>query len=376
MQLMPSSDKVFDVCVRGAGIVGRALALALSRQGLTVALQSAPGREGPAEDIRAYALNAASVALLDSLKVWQALPADARTAVFDMRVQGDAAESVLRFSAWQQHVRELAWIVDAAALEGELAAAVRYAPHVTAIADAVSAALLVLAEGRASATREQLGVEFQSHDYGQLALAARLQTDVPHGGLARQWFGAPDVLALLPIDRPHAGRGLALVWSLPTERARSLLALPAADFEAELMQATDGNAGALQLTSTRASWPLALARAERVHGPGWALVGDAAHVVHPLAGQGLNLGLGDVAALSRVLAGREPWRDLADPRLLERYARERALPVQAMAVLTDGLLRLFAHPAPWARELRNRGLGLVNAAAPVKRWLAARALGQ
>lgn len=376
---MQSKDQQFDVCVRGAGIVGRALALALSRQGLAVALQAPPrtsSREDVREDVRAYALNAASVALLESLKVWRELPADARTAVFDMRVQGDAAASVLRFSAWQQQVRELAWIVDAGALEAELAAALRYAPHVSVTTDAVPARLLVLAEGRASATRDQLGVAFDTQDYGQTALAARLQTDAPHGGLARQWFHAPDVLALLPTDRPQAGHGLALVWSLPTERAQALLALTEAEFEAALMQATDGAAGTLRLASARRSWPLALARAERVHGPGWVLVGDAAHVVHPLAGQGLNLGLGDVAALVRVLTAREPWRDLADPKLIERYARERALPVQAMAALTDGLLRLFAHPAPWARELRNRGLGLVEVVTPLKRWLASRALGQ
>jgi 2-polyprenyl-6-methoxyphenol hydroxylase-like FAD-dependent oxidoreductase len=376
---MQSKDQQFDVCVRGAGVVGRALALALSRQGLAVALQAPPttsAREDVREDVRAFALNAASVALLDSLKVWSALPADARTAVFDMRVQGDVAAAMLRFSAWQQQVRELAWIVDAAALEAELAAAVRYAPHISVTPEAVPARLLVLAEGRASATREQLGVAFDMQDYGQTAIAARLQSDAPHGGLARQWFHAPDVLALLPTDRPQAGRGLALVWSLPTERAPALLASTDAEFEAELMKSTDGAAGTLRLASARASWPLAMARAERVHGPGWVLVGDAAHVVHPLAGQGLNLGLGDVAALVRVLGAREAWRDLADPKLLERYARERLLPVQAMTVLTDGLLRLFAHPAPWAKELRNKGLGLVEAAAPLKRWLASRALGQ
>jgi 2-polyprenyl-6-methoxyphenol hydroxylase-like FAD-dependent oxidoreductase len=372
---MQSSDKVVDVCIRGAGIVGRALALALSRQGLSVALQTPPEHTAGREDVRAYALNAASVALLDSLKVWHALPADARTAVFDMRVQGDAA-SVLRFSAWQQQVRELAWIVDAAALEAELAAALRYAPHVRVTSEDVPASLLVLAEGRASATREQLGVSFDSHDYGQRAIAARLVAEQPHAGVARQWFHAPDVLALLPLDRPRPEHGLALVWSLPEARAQALLALPEAEFEATLVQATGGDAGALRLASARASWPLLLARAQRVHGPGWVLVGDAAHVVHPLAGQGLNLGLGDVAMLVQVLAAREPWRAPGDAVLLERYARERALPVQAMAALTDGLLRLFAHPAPWARELRNRGLGLVDAAAPIKRWLASRALGQ
>jgi 2-polyprenyl-6-methoxyphenol hydroxylase-like FAD-dependent oxidoreductase len=374
---MQGNQKVADVCVRGAGVVGHALALALSRQGLSVALQAPAARsEANPDDVRAYALNAASVALLDDLKVWQALPADARTSVYDMRVQGDAASALLRFSAWQQQVRELAWIVDVAALESELAAAVRYAPHVSIVSSPVPARLMVVADGKGSVTRDELGVSFERHDYGQMAVAARLATDLPHGGLARQWFQAPAVLALLPMDRPAAGHGLALVWSLPTERAQEALAWPQAEFEAALMKATEGQAGQLRLASPRAAWPLALLRAQRVHGPGWVLLGDAAHVVHPLAGQGLNLGLGDVSALARVLAAREPWRALGDEKLLDRYARERALPVQAMVTLTDGLLRLFAHPSPWARELRNRGMGLVDAAVPFKRWLAARALGQ
>ena len=364
-----------DVCVRGAGIVGRALALALSRHGFAVALQ-APVRAVSADDVRAYALNAASVALLEELKVWTALPADARTAVHDMRIEGDAFGSALTFSAWEQAVRELAWIVDVPALEAELEAALRYAPHVRRVEQPVPAALTVIAEGRAAATRETLGVAFDIEDYGQRGVAARLETDRPHAGLARQWFRAPDILALLPMDRPAAGRGYALVWSLPAARAEALLALDEAAFEAELMQATGGAAGSLRLTSARAAWPLALAHAERVTGPGWALVGDAAHLVHPLAGQGLNLGLADVAALVRVLDAREPWRPLGDARLLARYARERAGPTLAMARLTDGLLKLFAHPAPWARNVRNRGLGLVQLASPIKRWLASQAFGR
>jgi len=366
--------KPFDVQIRGSGIVGSAAALALSRQGLAVAI--APPAAPRQDDVRAYALNAASVALLESLKVWAALPADARTAVYDMRVEGDAgAGSALRFSAWQQQVRELAWIVDAAALQAELASALRYAPHVEHTAEPVQAALQVVAEGKASATREQFGVAFETRDYGQRAIAARLASSAPHQGLARQWFRAPDVLALLPTDRPQAGHGLALVWSLPAEYAATLLALDDAAFEAELMQATAGAAGDLRLAGARAAWPLALARAERVCGPGWVLLGDAAHLVHPLAGQGLNLGLADVAALARVVGEREAWRGLGDVRLLERYARERALPTRAMLGLTDGLLQVFSHPSPWAKELRNRGLGLVNLATPLKRWLTGRALG-
>jgi 2-polyprenyl-6-methoxyphenol hydroxylase-like FAD-dependent oxidoreductase len=366
--------KAVDIQVLGSGIVGHEAALALSRQGFSVAI--APAAAPREADVRAYALNAASVALLESLKVWSALPVDARTPVYDMRVHGDAGpDGALRFSAWQQQVRELAWIVEAEALEGELGAALRYSPHVLQTTDPVQPVLRVVAEGKDSAARALLGVAFEGHYYGQRAIAARLATDEPHQGLARQWFRAPDVLALLPTDRPRAGHGLALVWSLPAQSASALLALDNAAFEAALMQATAASAGNLRLTATRSSWPLSLARAERVCGPGWVLVGDAAHRVHPLAGQGLNLGLADVASLARVLAAREDWRSLGDVRLLERYAREREAPVRAMLGLTDALLQLFSHPSPWAKELRNRGLGLVNAAAPIKRWLTARALG-
>ncbi len=366
-----------DVCVRGAGAVGSCLALALSRQGLSVALQdTGPRAAAPArQDVRTYALNAASVELLRELKVWDALPADARCPVYDMHVEGDTAGSALDFSAWSQGVEALAWIVDAAELERTLAAAVAFAPHVQTVADAaIDAPLLAVAEGKASATREQLGVAMPVQRYGQRAVAARLQADLAHAGVARQWFRSPDVLALLPFDRPVPGQCYGLVWSVPDARADELMALGDAAFEQALADATGGAAGHLLLCSERAAWPLTLARAEQVCGSGWVLLGDAAHVVHPLAGQGLNLGLGDVRALARVIAAREPWRALGDERLLQRYARQRAMPTLAMGQVTDGLLHLFASQAPVMRELRNRGLSLVNGLPPLKRLLASFAL--
>jgi len=367
----------FDVKVCGSGIVGRSLALALSRLGLSVALVAETPARPPRDDVRAYALNAASIALLTGLKVWEALPRDARTAVHDMRVQGDAPDARLEFSSWEQRVGALAVITDAAALEQELATALRFAPHVSHLdgdARPAEATLVAHCEGRDSAARQALGAGFESSDYGQRAIAARLVASRPHGNMARQWFRSPDVLALLPFDRPAAGCSYGLVWSLPTAQADRLLAADIATFETELALATGGEAGTLSLASERAAWPLAIGRASRWCGPGWVLLGDAAHVVHPLAGQGLNLGLADVAALVATIAAREPWRPLGDERLLRRYVRQRAAPTAAMLRITDGLQRLFADEATPIRQLRNNGLTLVNRVAPLKRWLAARAL--
>ncbi len=368
---MPSS---FDVQVRGAGIVGRSLALSLARLGLSVALRSPPAKGPPRDDVRAYALNAGSVRLLRSLKVWDALPADGRTPVHDMLVKGDSGSAAIEFSAWEQRVGELAVITDAAALEQELDAAIRFAAHVSRVDDDVPATLVAHCEGRAALDLEGTDAAHETFDYGQKAIAARLVADRPHRRLARQWFRAPDVLALLPFDRPEPQRSYAVVWSLPTSRAEELLAATPAAFEAELAMASGGEAGELALASERAAWPLLRSKAACPCGPGWVLVGDAAHVVHPLAGQGLNLGLADVAALAEVIAQREPWRGLGDERLLRRYARRRAAPTEAMLRITDGLQGLFADPDSPLRELRNNGMTLVDRISPLKRWLAAKAL--
>lgn len=380
MPRMPARPAI-DVCIQGAGAVGATLALALSRRGFSVVLCGPERRSTPAgPDVRTYALNSASVALLQSLRVWEALPPDARTAVHEMRVAGDQGGRI-EFTAWQQCVEQLAWIVDAAALDDVLAQALQYAPHVQREPGATSepaATLLAVCEGKHSATREQLGINMPLQPYRHTAVAARLTSDRPHQGIAWQWFQSPAVLGLLPFDRPTPGHGYGLVWSLPEGEAQRWLAADEPTFEAGLQEATQGAVGTLRLASPRAAWPLVTARAHEVTGPGWVLLGDAAHAMHPLAGQGLNVGLADVAALVEVLDQArtdEPWRSVGDAKVLRRYARARTLPTWMMGTLVDGLWQVFARPDAATATLRNQGLRLVNQAGPLKRWLAARAMG-
>lgn len=371
----PASAGSFDVCVRGAGAVGSTLALALSAGGLRVALvDAAPLRAAGGEDLRTYALNARAVALLQQLRVWDALPGDAACRVNRMRVHGDAGGH-LDFSAWQQCESEIAWIVDAAALEAGLAQALRYAGGVERLGGAATepaAQLVAVCEGAHSSTRAGLDAGHVRTPYGHSGIATRLVADRPHQGAAWQWFRSPDILALLPFHRPQPDASYGLVWSVPEAEAKRLMALDDAAFEQALNAAAGPAAGQLRLAGARASWPLALGRARHWCGPGWVLAGDAAHQVHPLAGHGLNLGLADAQTLAEVLlAARrdEPWRSLGDERLLRRYERRRAAATAAMAVATDTLWQLFRGDMPVLRELRNRGMTLLDGLPPLKRWL-------
>lgn len=375
--LPPPPQPEFDVCIHGAGPVGACLALALSRNGLSVGLiDSRRSMAAGRDDLRAYALSPSSVQLLQQLKVWEALPDAARTSVQAMRVRGDGG-GLLEFAAAQQGLNELAWIVDAGALDRVLAEALRYAPHVQPLEQAAAAGLQAICEGRESAARAGLGVRWLQQPYQHTAVAARLIGDQPHDGVAHQWFQQPGVLALLPFDRPKSGSSWALVWSLPQELARQHLEEGSAAFEAALEETTAAAVGRLQLASERAAWPLVSARADPVCGEGWVLLGDAAHAMHPLAGQGLNVGLGDVSCLAPLLARshrEQPWRSLGDARTLRTYARARVWPTQSMTTLVDGLWQLFARPEAPLKELRNQGMSLVNRLTPLKHWLARQAM--
>ncbi len=377
----------FDVCIRGGGIVGSTLALLLAQHRLRVALcvpapapGVPPGPDGHA-DIRAYALNQTSRQLLESVRAWPdtGLPPQHQlpvTPVTQMVVHGDHGGG-LNFSAAHLGHQALNWIVDVPALQARLNEALRFQSLVQVIqapAPAPKAALTVICEGKRSATRAEWGMDYTVKAYPHHAVAARLTLPTPHGGVARQWFHQGEILALLPLGG-EVGQDVAVVWSVLADKARHLTTLADAAFLTELASVCQLEAPQLALTHRPLAWPLELSQANRWVLPGVALAGDAAHAMHPLAGQGLNMGLADVAELARVLHQREYWRDLGDIKLLRRYERARKADFAAMGQLTDGLFTLFRQDNKLVQNLRNWGLSGVDRMSPLKSWLARQAMG-
>jgi 2-octaprenylphenol hydroxylase len=393
-----SADR-FDVVIAGAGLVGLALAPALARTGLRVALVdraavAAPESDPETWDQRVYAISPGSATFLRSIGAWQMLQAERIEAIEAMHVAGDTG-STLEFSAYELGERALAWIVEERALRAALLplvfeagvaviggaslASLELAPDEALLtftdsagsAPALSTKLVVGADGARSWVRQAAGLATAPKPYGQTAVVANFACERAHHGVARQWFRSDgSVLAWLPLP----GRRISIVWSAPDAQAADLGALDASALAATVAEAGAHELGALTPITAAATFPLAFLKLPSTIAQRLALVGDAAHGVHPLAGQGVNLGFGDVEALAAVLAERGPVADPGAPVLLERFARRRAEPVLAMQTVTDGLIRLFRPTNPWLRTLRNAGLASVGRIPPLKRALAQPAL--
>lgn len=380
-----------EVIVAGGGTVGLAAAAALSAAGFAVTLVergTAPAAfTGGEVDLRVYALSPASIRLLESLGVWPAIAAARHSPYHAMQVWQGKAGSALRFDA--EPGQSLGAIVEHGLLNAALwaesgnwqrlaATGIVHAETdeegaVATLADGrvLRTRLLVIADGPDSPLRAQLGIDSIGWDYAQRALVAHVATEKPHGGVARQRFLASGPLALLPL----ADGRCSIVWSCPTALAEELLALDDAAFALRLGTASGQVLGAIKATTPRRSFPLRLGHVPQPVLAGAVVIGDAAHVVHPLAGQGVNLGLADAQTLAATLAaardaGRGWWRT----RTLWAYARQRRADTVEMLALTDGLSRAFTGPAVLGKAL-GWGLSVVDRTAPLKQLFAQRAQG-
>jgi ubiquinone biosynthesis UbiH/UbiF/VisC/COQ6 family hydroxylase len=403
------ATRVVEVAVIGGGIAGKACALGLAQLGLlTVEIapdldQIVPSPQGGQWGQRIYAFSPSTQKLLAHLQVWDAIDHARLQVVRDMRIYGDRGEKndQLHLSAFEAGTPQLAWIGESNLIEHTLDQASRFQNKLERITDHVEnletdadgvtlylknggcirAQLVIAADGANSPIRSELGISTTQESYSQNAVVANWVCTYPHLETAFQWFlPGGDIVAMLPLPNKQ----VSMVWSTTPENASALLKLDQNGWANILSSVANGaiskQLGELTLNSTPAAFPLRKIRASRFIGPAEApkiaLIGDAAHVMHPLAGQGLNLGLRDVAVLLNILGNREPFRIPSDPVLLRRYERQRQGDTTALLWVTDKLKKLFSSSSNAERQLRNWGLGLVNKSHFIKQRLIERALGE
>jgi 2-polyprenylphenol 6-hydroxylase len=384
-----------ETIIVGGGIVGGSLAAALADRGISVALiesRSAPGIMPPVFDKRVYALRPASVRFLERCGVWPHVDAARVAPVYEMTVFGDDGASRLHFDAYRSGLGELAVIVEDCNLQNAVSRALDSRPLVTRMSGVscvnavwaageveielddgrrIAAQLAVAADGADSRLRGLAGIETRSEPYDELGVVANFSCERPHKGVAHQWFREDGVLALLPLPNDQ----VSMVWSTPQAHADELLKLEPQELSERVTAASRGVLGRLEAAGAAVAFPLRRMRALRTVGPRLALVGDAAHNVHPLAGQGLNLGLADAQALADALARRAPTEGCGSRALLARYRRSRSEDTLAMELVTDGLHSLFSAKLPAIAWLRNTGLRCTDRLTPLKKALVKRAAG-
>ena len=393
-----SAEGAFEIAIAGGAVVGAALARAL--RGARVALITQERRALPSDvtgfDPRVYAISPANATFLAKLGAWSAIPEARRTPVHAMRVYGDDGASLIEFDAYRTGCSELAWIVEDRLLQDALWRGLEGQDRLSLFCGSslqtlevnglhaglclsdgrkLVANLVVGADGARSLVRAQAGIPVEERAYGQSAVVANFACGRPHRNVAFQWFQgggkAGAVLALLPLPGDH----VSMVWSTADAEAARLLALAPKALAREVAAVSRDSVGELGLVTQQRSFPLRRLTADRLVAPRVALAGDAAHVIHPLAGQGANLGLQDARVLAEVLAERVTGRDPGDLRLLRRYERARAEDILAMRTTVHGLFRLFGANSPGISRLRNAGLNFADRMPVLKNLLMRHAMG-
>lgn len=382
----------FDLVIVGGGLAGASLAVALRDSRLRIALvETSPPRRPDGWDARIYAISPANATFLAQIGVWKHLDPERLAPIRAMRVSGDAGGR-LEFSAYDSGVDELSWIVESSAMACELWENAKRQANLTLFCPArpaslefrhdaallglqdgnsLSCRLLVGADGRDSWVRETAGLFAINTPYGEKGVVANFQTQLPHRNTAYQWFREDGVLAYLPLP----GNRISIVWSTPDDHADALCALPMVELAERVAVAGNGVLGTLETLTPAAAFPLRLMRVPATVGPRLALVGDAAHGIHPLSGHGINLGYQDAKELATLLSSSQPWEDIGSTALLARYQRSRKEETLLLQSATDGLRRLFRDSPGALKYLRNFGLNLTNRAPFVKNALVRYALG-
>lgn len=371
----------FDIVVIGGGLVGASLLAALKDSGLRLALietrSPVPLPVDDSWDSRVYAISPGSIAFLQSCGVWQRMDTMRVTPVYEMQVHGDDNTAKINFSAYESGVSELACIIENRQLQHAVWETlvetehirlfcpmkydmlIRHESHIElSLSDGtiLQTALLVGADGVNSRVREQEGISINRHSYHQIGVVANFEVERSHHHIAYQWFRRDGILALLPLS----GKRVSMVWSANTTLANELLSLPGGELCERVAQAVGYELGSMQLITPQLGFPLNFVQAQSLVKPRLALIGDAAHGIHPLAGQGVNLGLRDARELANILLQFDSLGDSGDFSLLRCYERNRKEDILAMQWVTDGLQKLFASEDAAIMRIRNLGLGMTN----------------